>query len=134
MSLHSFCTSTCQDGLIPYAGLIQASNRKSYGTDTFRRSGRIRHRLSDDAGRKSNASFGFDDGADGGFPVAAVLQASDRRLYGGTEQGGDDGLGVVFQVSAKAEAVFGESGLGAAALEGLKAKAAIPASPLHGRP
>jgi uncharacterized repeat protein (TIGR03803 family) len=76
------------------------------------------------------AVFGFDNGADGGFPVAAVLQASDGRLYGGTEQGGADGFGVVFQVSGKA-ASFGESVLDAATLDRLKAQARIPASPLR---
>jgi len=133
VTLHSFCTGTCQDGLIPYAGLIQASDGNFYGTDTLGGPGGYGTVYQMTPAGKVTPVFGFDDGTDGGFPVAAVLQASDGRLYGGTEQGGADGLGVVFQVSAKADA-FEAPTFEAGTLEHLKAQAAIPASPLHNRP
>jgi uncharacterized repeat protein (TIGR03803 family) len=133
VTLHSFCTGTCQDGLIPYAGLIQASDGNFYGTDTLGGPGGYGTVYQMTPAGNVTPVFGFDDGADGGFPVAAVLQASDKRLYGGTEQGGVDGLGVVFQVSGKSGAVFDEPALDAETLGGLKAQAAMPVSPLRRR-
>src|SRR5262249_20109725 len=39
------------------------------------------------------------DGTDGGFPAAALVQATDGNLYGTTEGGGVIGQGVVFKLT-----------------------------------
>src|SRR5713226_6501116 len=39
------------------------------------------------------------DGTDGKFPYASLLQATDGNFYGTTSQGGAFGLGTVFQIT-----------------------------------
>ena len=105
-TLHSFCTGNCSDGGIPYAGLIQASDGNFYGTANLGGPGRFGTVYKMTAAGVVTGLYGFDDKADGAFPVAGVIQATDGRLYGGTEQGGDDncfaptGCGTIFRLSA----------------------------------
>jgi uncharacterized repeat protein (TIGR03803 family) len=109
-TVHSFCTGTCADGLVPYAGLIQASDGNLYGTANAggpNGFGTV-YRITPTG--KFTTLFGFDGGTDGAFPAAGVIQGSDGNLYGGTEEGGDDscfapsGCGVVFRLSLAADA------------------------------
>ena len=95
--LHSFNNGA--DGATPFAGLIQASDGRFYGASL--------------AG--TNTSFGtlfritstgaltplhaFGGGADGGSPLASLMQASDGNLYGTASIGGSNAAGTVFSLS-----------------------------------
>jgi uncharacterized repeat protein (TIGR03803 family) len=99
-TLHSFADD-CSDGCAPQGRLLQASDGNLYGPT--RRGG-----LSD-AGtifRITTAGllvtlhqFGS-DGSDGGFePAAGLIQATDGKLYGTTNDGGPGGQGTVFSIT-----------------------------------
>lgn len=107
-TIHSFCSGSCVEGGIPYAGVIQGSDGNFYGTTNLGGAGGFGtvYRLTPSG--TITALQSFDDGTDGAFPVAAVVQGTDGNLYGGTEQGGDDacysptGCGVIFRLSKNA--------------------------------
>ncbi len=116
-TLHSFCTGTCQDGAIPYAGLIQATDGNFYGTTNLEGPGGFGTVYKMTPSGVVTSLWGFDGGSDGAFPVAGVIQGNGAVLYGATEQGGDVncsslGCGVVFQLSAKADNQAASSGAG----------------------
>lgn len=106
-TVHSFCTGSCADGGIPYAGLIQATDGNFYGTANIGGPGGRGTVYKMTAAGAVTPLYGFDGQADGAFPAAGVIQGKDGRLYGGTEEGGDDscdypnGCGVVFRLSTK---------------------------------
>jgi uncharacterized repeat protein (TIGR03803 family) len=109
-TLHVFCALTdCDDGDVPYAPLVQASNGDLYGTTNY--------------GGRSNAGVVFEmtlagavtpvysfcsesECADGTYPIAGLFQGTDGNLYGTTTAGGlegcgqfDAGCGTAFSVS-----------------------------------
>ncbi len=43
--------------------------------------------------------YNFTDGADGGFPIAGLVQGTDGNFYGTTYSGGTDSAGTVFQIT-----------------------------------
>ena len=106
-TLHSFCTGTCADGGIPYAGLIQAKDGNFYGTANIAGPKNYGTVYKMTAAGKVTTLYGFDGQAAGANPSASVLQGADGNLYGGTTEGGDDtcfppyGCGVVFRLSVK---------------------------------
>jgi uncharacterized repeat protein (TIGR03803 family) len=103
-TLHSFCEeSGCRDGEHPYAGLVAATNLDGYGTTTG--GGATGHgtvfRIT---GTGALTTFySFTGGADGGDPVAGLVQATNGDFYGTTEYGGANcapaGCGTVFQIT-----------------------------------
>ena len=108
-TMHNFCESgICNDGAIPYAGVIQGANGDFYGTAYLGGTGgwgtayQITH-----AGTLT-VLHNFDGKADGSYLAASLLQASNGSLFGGTEGGGNDacdaptGCGVIFRISQKA--------------------------------
>ena len=98
--LHSF-NGGATDGLSPYGGLIQASDGNLYGTTYDGGSVNIgtAYELSEGAGGFTTfAILQAFAGADGQYPYAGLLEASDGNLYGTTTQGGSQDEGVVYEL------------------------------------
>jgi uncharacterized repeat protein (TIGR03803 family) len=85
-TLHTFCVSTCTDGGIPYAGLIQATDGNFYGTAVIGgpKGYGVVFQLTP-SGRFTTL-HGFDDN-DGSSPAAELMQTTDGNFYGSTQQG-----------------------------------------------
>jgi uncharacterized repeat protein (TIGR03803 family) len=107
-TLYSFCSQAgCADGSEPYAGLVEATNGDLYGTT---------------CGGAGCSGAGYTQGtlfkitpsgelttlytfcsqpncADGGTPVAGLVQATDGELYGTTTTGGANNKGTVFKIT-----------------------------------
>jgi uncharacterized repeat protein (TIGR03803 family) len=110
--LHSFGDgSVANDGSLPYAGLIQASDGNFYGT-TFEGGSTAAAGGFDGLGwgtvfRMSESGtvtviHSFMDGSvvsDGFFPTAGLIQATDGNLYGTTAGGGSEWQGAVFRIN-----------------------------------
>lgn len=103
-TLHSFCTGSCTDGVVPYAGLIQGKDGNFYGTAAAggaKGYGTV-FKMSPTGKVVTLHSF---DNLDGFTPAAELLQASDGSLYGGTEEGGNlncaspAGCGTLYRLS-----------------------------------
>jgi len=96
-TLHSF-GSQPNDGALPEAGLVQASDGNFYGTTYFGGSngdGTV-FKFTPSGTLTTLHSFGGDDGAS---PNAAVVQASDGNFYGTAESGGANNEGTVFKMT-----------------------------------
>lgn len=101
-TIYRFCSeSGCADGLIPYAGLVQASDGSFYGTTS---SGNARgfygtvFRIT--SGGALTTLHTFDD-TDGTNPYGALVQGTDGDFYGTTSGGGgpSECCGTVFKIS-----------------------------------
>lgn len=102
--MHSFCVQGgCADGADPYAGLVQASDGNFYGTTSHggrANSGTI---FKMTPGGKVTALYSFcpqTGCADGQYPWAGLVQATNGSFYGTTYFGGANNGGVVFSISA----------------------------------
>jgi uncharacterized repeat protein (TIGR03803 family) len=100
-TLHSFDGT---DGSYPYAGLIQGTNGKFYGTAYEGGANGDGTVFSITAGGTLTTLHSF-DGADGQYPYAGLIQGTDGEFYGTTQLGGasgncTDGCGTVFTVTA----------------------------------
>jgi YVTN family beta-propeller protein/uncharacterized repeat protein (TIGR03803 family) len=106
-TVYSFCSlEDCADGAYPYAGLVQASNGNFYGTtsgggatDFCSGCGTVFEITP--AGQLTTL-YNFcsqEDCADGSFPIAGLVQASNGNLYGTTVTGGANGEGTVFEIT-----------------------------------
>lgn len=99
-TLHDFCsTGVCTDGALPYAGVIQGKDGDFYGTTGI---GANIYRITS-KGKIANVwVLGGITGIE-----AAVVQASNGKLYGGTMNGGSqnckNGCGSIFSASTKVE-------------------------------
>jgi len=93
------------DGAILYAGLVQGSDGNFYGTTEY---GGTTNDLgiaygtvfSISASGAFSSLYSFTNGDDGAFPCAGLVQGSDGYFYGTTVNGGINGLGAVFKISA----------------------------------
>ena len=104
-TLHSFCAQSwpCPDGAFPQAGLIQATDGNFYGT-TYAggaNGGGTVFKITPSGPLTTIYSFCSQTGcADGDYPRAALVQATDGNLYGTTEAGGAyTGDGTVFKMT-----------------------------------
>ncbi len=119
-TLYSFCPSqsNCTDGAYPQAGLIQGTDGNLYGTTS---QGGVSggsckgygcgtvFKITTSGTLTTLYSFcSQSDCADGEYPVAALVQASDGNFYGTTAFGGSDsacakgeGCGTVFEITAE---------------------------------
>jgi uncharacterized repeat protein (TIGR03803 family) len=104
-TLYSFTGSTT-DGAGPWAGLVLGEDGNLYGTTHYggtNGGGGTVFRIS--ANGALTSLYSFTGGADGNRPAAALVQGSDRKLYGTTQSGGAYGpefgprYGTVFQIS-----------------------------------
>ncbi len=105
-TLYSFCSEIgCTDGGAPYGGLVQATNGEFYGTTTIgggngNDSGTV-FKMTPSGALKTIYSFCAESNcADGGSPLAALIQARNGDLYGTTVAGGAYGnSGTIFKIT-----------------------------------
>src|ERR1039457_67276 len=104
-TLHRFCSqSGCTDGAYSYAVLVQATNGNLYGTTAqggTNGSGTV-FKITPGGTLTTLHSFCSDypsctDGAD---PYAGLVQAANGDLYGTAYNGGANGYGAVFKITA----------------------------------
>jgi len=96
-TLHSFSGA---DGSLPYAGLVQASNRDFYGTTEF--GGKFNFgtvfKITPSGTLTTLHDFA---GGDGAYSFAGLIQASDGYLYGTTDEGGAYNHGAIFKMTLR---------------------------------
>jgi uncharacterized repeat protein (TIGR03803 family) len=94
-TLHSFDKT---GGANPYAGLVQATDGKFYGT-TYQggtnNSGTV-FKMTPSGTQTTLHNF---DGTDGGSPYAGVIQGTNGKFYGTTYYGGTNNSGTVFKMT-----------------------------------
>lgn len=98
-SLHSFGFQGSAAN--PYAEVIEGSDGALYGTTALGGSGgkgTVFRVNKDGSGYQLLKSFGALTN-DGLTPMAAVIEASDGKLYGTAQEGGDFGFGTIFSLS-----------------------------------
>jgi uncharacterized repeat protein (TIGR03803 family) len=109
-TIYNFCVSQvkCTDGANPSAGLIQGTNGVLYGTTEQGGANFRGNVFGITPGGKLKTMYSFcsqTNCADGGTPLAGVVQASDGTLYGTTYSGGNlscstpIGCGVLFSLT-----------------------------------
>jgi uncharacterized repeat protein (TIGR03803 family) len=103
-TLYRFCSQTnCADGGAPRAGLIQASDGNLFGTTS---AGGTKHwgtvfEISPSGNLTTLYSFCSQTNcADGGFPNAGLVQATDGNFYGTTGYSGANGYGTIFEITS----------------------------------
>lgn len=84
------------DGASPLGSLIQASDEKLYGMTTNGGDTGYGVIFSYDPSSSTYTVLKLLDNANGGHPDGYFLQASNGKLYGTTEKGGTNGVGVIF--------------------------------------
>ncbi len=90
---------TADDGVTPYAGLIQGTDGYLYGTTDQGGAGGYGTIFKTDTGGAAFStlhSFSGDDGANPNF--AGLSQGADGNLYGTTSAGGVGGFGTIFKI------------------------------------
>jgi uncharacterized repeat protein (TIGR03803 family) len=91
--LHNFGDRP-QDGVNPYAGLVQGSDGNFYGvTPAGGASWGVIFKITPAGTYSILYSF---DGANGAYPNGAPMQHTNGKLYGLTNRGGPDQLGVIY--------------------------------------
>jgi uncharacterized repeat protein (TIGR03803 family) len=102
-TLYAYCAQTgCTDGKLPYAGLVQAANGRFYGTTSSggANGGGTVFLITPGGALTTLYSFCSQTGcADGAYPDAALIQATDGNFYGTTSAGGTNGAGTVFEIT-----------------------------------
>jgi len=105
--LHSFCYQgyPCNDGINPYAGVVQGTDGNFYGTTStggLSQGGTVFQLI---PGGTLNTLYSFcsqggGNCTDGDFPTAALVQSAiDGNFYGTAYDGGANGYGTVFQIT-----------------------------------
>ena len=105
-TLYSFCAQAgCADGGNPYAGLVQASDGNFYGTNFGRGANGYGTVFKITPAGALTALYSFcsqTNCADGQYPYAGLVQATDGNFYGSTSAGGGGVYhqgGTVFKVT-----------------------------------
>lgn len=108
-TLYNFCSQpACSDGAFPFAGLIQAADGNFYGTtisggacapENDEMCGTV-FRISPAGALTTLYRFCSQPNCtDGNRPFAGLVQATDGKLYGTTESGGDYNAGTIFSIA-----------------------------------
>src|SRR5205807_1967504 len=93
------------DGATPVAGLLQASDGNLYGTARFGGANgtgtifKITPAGAFTLLHSFSAATSTNTNADGAYPWAALIQASDGNFYGTTLLGGANGNGTIFRIT-----------------------------------
>lgn len=109
-TLHSFCSKKgCLDGESPVGTLLQADNGEIYGATLYggtnyqdcpnTRCGTIFKISPTGTVAKAYDFCSLANCADGGFPMAGVMQGSNGSLYGTTTDGGANQAGTIFEIT-----------------------------------
>jgi uncharacterized repeat protein (TIGR03803 family) len=102
-TLYSFCAqASCIDGKTPVVGLTQANDGNFYGTTEFggANGGGTIFQLTSAGTLTTLYSFCAQTNcADGGNPLAGLVQATDGNLYGAASVGGTNNVGTVFSLA-----------------------------------
>jgi uncharacterized repeat protein (TIGR03803 family) len=102
-SLHSFCSQTnCADGLEPLGGIAMAGDGAFYGTTGYGGANRSGTVFAITPGGKLTTLHSFcaqTNCPDGSLPTAALVQATDGKLYGSTDFGGTYNRGTIFSIT-----------------------------------
>jgi uncharacterized repeat protein (TIGR03803 family) len=97
-SLYSFTNGN--DGALPYAALVQASNGYLYGTTLEGGSNGYGAIFRTAPGASViTPLYSFTDGNDGAYCYSPLVQGSDGNLYGTAFEGGTNSLGTVFKMT-----------------------------------
>jgi uncharacterized repeat protein (TIGR03803 family) len=101
-TLYSFCSqSDCTDGGNPAAALVQASNGGLYGTTSNGGANFYYGTIFEISPTGTLTTLHSFDGMDGGYPSAALVQASNGNFYGTTSSGGSSlNYGTVFEITS----------------------------------
>jgi len=94
--LHSFTNSV--DGGTPFAGLTQASDGNFYGASLKGLGASLGTLFRMTSSGTLTPLYAFGGGADGGNPLASLIQGSDGNLYGTASTGGSNAVGTVFSL------------------------------------
>jgi uncharacterized repeat protein (TIGR03803 family) len=97
--LTTLVSFTGANGSVPQAALAQGSDGNLYGTTKYGGSNVIGNVFQMTLDGVLTNLYSFSGGADGSYPVASLLPATDGNFYGTTPTGGDYGYGNVFRIS-----------------------------------
>ncbi len=98
-TLYSFCSQqNCADGMVPFAGLVQATDGNFYGTtyEGGAYSVGVVFEITPEGALTPLHSFQYLDGYQSNAPL---IQATDGNLYGTAGFGGANGQGTIFKVT-----------------------------------
>lgn len=102
-TLHNFCTQTsCTDGSVPQAGLVQGKDGNFYGTTLsggVKGSGTVFKITPAGAMTRLYSYCSKTNCTDGDAPEGPLVQASNGAFYGTTSARGANGTGTVFEIT-----------------------------------
>jgi uncharacterized repeat protein (TIGR03803 family) len=87
------------DGAYPYAGLVQDQNGNLFGDTTFGGANNLGTIFEVSTSGQVTTLYSFSGQSDGAYPYGTLIIDSKGNLYGTTNGGGANGLGVVFEYS-----------------------------------
>jgi uncharacterized repeat protein (TIGR03803 family) len=101
-TIYSFCSQIdCTDGESPISTLVQGTDGNFYGTTQFSSGGPVGtiFRITPEGALTTLYTFcSQTDCADGGAPLAGLVQATNGKFYGATSTGGADNYGTAFSL------------------------------------
>ncbi len=95
-TLHSFDLA---DGATPYAGLVQATDGNLYGTTSGTYAPGSYGTVFEITPSGTLTTLYSFNSADGAYPFAGLVQATNGNFYGTTSAGGANGYGTVFEIT-----------------------------------